>query len=512
MRYILPQDRTQAPLFVGSLEEQIDPNNEVRLIDSFVNELDFKQLGFKVNHTENGRPAYHPSTLLKLFLYGYLNSIRSSRVLEKECSRNSEVKWLLGELKPDHNTISNFRRDNSDAIRGVFQETVATAKNFGLIGGQLIAGDSTKLRAQNSKKNNYNPKKIERHLAYIQNKLQEYEAMLAVADGDAERQALAQNGIAKQQAHQAKYEALSAELERTGQEQISTTDPDSRQLITRNNITEVGYNVQSTVDAKHNIPIDYLVTNTNDSKAMGQMLERSIQLMGAKPQQALYDKGYHTGSEFKKAHELGIEVFVAIPAVASHAPNLDYDVEHFEYRENEDTYRCPAGQLLQTNGRWYNKDRGKSRVQVKHYKTEACKSCLFQAECTTNKKGRLIERPENAELVEANRKRMENHKELYRRRQAIVEHPYGVIKRNWGFSYVLTKRGIERASSDVGLMFLAYNLRRLFNLMPEKLHQNKPKAWTFTKWQNCAIANFNNSILNLLPFDGKIYEKILIEP
>jgi len=507
MRYIQPFDRTQAPLFVGSLEEQLEQDNEVRLIDAFVNSLNFKDIGFKVDHIENGRPAYHPATLLKLFLYGYLNSIRSSRVLEKECKRNTEVKWLLGELQPDHNTISNFRRDNSKAIRAVFQQTVTTAKQFGLIGGKLIAGDSTKLRAQNSKKNNYNPKKIERHLAYIENKLQAYEAELAAADGDADATKHAKDGIAKQKAHKAKYEALSQELERTGQEQISTTDPDSRQLITRNNITEVGYNVQTTVDAQHNLPIDYLVTNTNDSKAMGNMLERSIKVLGAKPHQALYDKGYHTGSEFKRAHELGIEVLVAIPAVASHAPNPAYDVEYFEYLVSEDAYRCPAKQLLTTNGRWYNKDRGKSTVHVKHYKTIACANCPFKTDCTANKKGRLIERPENAELVEANKKRMEVNKELYRKRQAIVEHPYGVIKRNWGFGYIITKRGQERASSDVGLMFLTYNLRRLFNLVPENLLKTHLKAGQFIEKLITILEygiNFNLSNQN---FNCKIYHK-----
>jgi transposase len=184
MKYIQGQDRTQTYLFPVSLEDAVEAENEVRLIDAFVNSLKLDEFGFKTNHIENGRPAYHPSDLLKLFIYGYLNRIRSSRQLEKESKRNIEVMWLLGNLQPDHNTISNFRKDNPKAIKKVFRETVKIARYFNLIGGKLLAGDSTKLRAQNSKKNNFNQKKIDRHLEYIENKLAEYQKSLEDNDGD----------------------------------------------------------------------------------------------------------------------------------------------------------------------------------------------------------------------------------------------------------------------------------------------------------------------------------------
>ena len=184
MKYQQGQDREQLHIFPVSMEAAIGVDNEVRMIELFVESLDMEELGFKLNHTENGRPAYHPKDLLKLFLYGYMNRIRSSRELEKETRRNIEVMWLLKGLNPDHNTISNFRRDNPNAIKKVFRATVALAKNFNLIGGKLLAGDSTKLRAQNSKKNNYNEKKINRHLEYIEDKLGEYERQLAENDGD----------------------------------------------------------------------------------------------------------------------------------------------------------------------------------------------------------------------------------------------------------------------------------------------------------------------------------------
>ena len=188
MKYIQGQNRSQTYLFPVSLDDAVEADNEVRLIDVFVDSLALERFGFEIDHVENGRPAYHPRDLLKLFIYGYLNKIRSSRRLEKECKRNMEVMWLLGNLHPDHNTISNFRRDNPKAIRKVFRETVSMAKYFNLIGGALIAGDSTKFRAQNSKKNNFNEKKINRHLGYIENKLQEYNKALAQSDGDTKEQ------------------------------------------------------------------------------------------------------------------------------------------------------------------------------------------------------------------------------------------------------------------------------------------------------------------------------------
>ena len=318
MKFIQGQNREQIYLFPVSLGEAVDPENEVRLIDVFVDSLKIDEFGFKVDYVENGRPAYHPTDLLKLYIYGYLNKMRSSRDLEKECHRNIEVMWLLKCLKPDHNTISNFRRDNPKAIKKVFRETVKIANYFNLIGGTLVAGDSTKLRAQNSKKNNFNQKKIDRHLEYIENKLAEYEKALAENDGDKQE---IEKQIKKQNQRKDEYKKIEQQLKESGQPQVSTSDPESRQLITRNNITEVAYNAQTTVDDKHYLPIDYKVTNTNDAKAMGGMLRRAKTILRSNDFTSLYDKGYHTGSEFKTADELGIDVMVAIPTVAANAPN-----------------------------------------------------------------------------------------------------------------------------------------------------------------------------------------------
>ncbi len=459
MKFIQGYDRTQTALFPVTLEQAIGQDNEVRIIDLFVDSLPLANYGFEMEYVENGRPAYHPSDLLKLYIYGYLNKTRSSRDLEKECKRNIEVIWLLRGLEPDHNTISNFRRDNPKAIKKVFRTTVQIAKHFNLIGGKLIAGDSTKLRAQNSKKNNFNQKKIDRHLTYIENRLNEYNKKLSQADEDKKEQI--RQEIEKQNRHKDKYKQLEKQLKESQENQISTTDPESRHMITRNNITEVAYNVQTTVDEKYKLPIDYKVTNANDSKAMGNMLQRAKSILHTNDFTALYDKGYHTGSEFKTANDLGIEVLVAIPKVAANAPNHAYNVEHFIYEPEGDYYVCPQGQKLTTTGTLHQA----RTYRFKRYTTKACVGCPVKDQCSKAKYGKGIQRSEYQQYINQNKERIEHNQNYYRKRQAIVEHPYGTVKRQWGFSYILTKKSINRAEADVGLIFTAYNLRRLINII-----------------------------------------------
>jgi hypothetical protein len=400
-----------------------------------------------------------------------MNRIRSSRQLEKESQRNIELMWLIRNLSPDHNTISNFRKNNPKAIKKVFRETVQLAKNFNLIGGALIAGDSTKLRAQNSKKNNFNPKKIERHLEYIDNKLKEYNDYLVQNDGDNKN--LIKQNIEKQKQRKQKYVKIKEQLNESGQSQISTSDPDSRHLITRNNITEVAYCAQTSVDAKHNIPFDYKVTNANDKKAMGNMLRRAKTILRSNQFTSLYDKGYHTGSELNIADCLNINTLVAIPPLsgASHAPNPDYDVKNFIYDLKNDSYTCPQGHILTTNRYWHNAKNpaGKVSYKFKNYTTPKCKSCHVKKLCTKSKvNGKQVRRSQYTEAIENNRKRVQNSEKLYKRRQAIVEHPYGTIKRQWGFNYIITKKYIKRAEADFGFIMTAYNLKRIINIIGMK--------------------------------------------
>ena len=476
MNFIEGNNRFQALLFPQSLDQIIDPDNDVRFIDLFAESINIVDAKFVVKSSAEGRPAYHPKDLLKLFIYGYLNGIRSSRALEKQCRINTEVMWLMKQLVPDHNTIANFRRDNEKAVRNVFRQTVSIAKDFDLIGGKLIAGDSTKLRAQNSKKNNFNEKKIIQHIEYIDKKLDEYNTALATADEDNKK--IIQQEIEKQNQRKEKYNSLSKQIIENDDTQVSTSDPDSRQMITRNNITEVAYNVQTTVDDKHCLTLDYKVTNTNDTKAMGNMLRRAKTILGTNEFTALYDKGYHTGSELKYAAQMGIETMVAVPGVAAFAPDDNYNFDQFIYNETEDTYTCPQGQTLRTNGNWYQKSKERYLYFVKHYKTNQCLSCPALALCTKNKKGRLIERSEYQPYMDKNKQNIASNDAIYKKRQTIIEHTYGIIKRQWGFYYITTKKGIKRASADVGLMFTAFNLRRIINI----LDKNRFKKFLQELW------------------------------
>lgn len=470
MKWITGTPRHQMTLFSTCLDDMIEQDNEVRLMDQFVNTLPLGSYGFDDQALEDGRPKYHPSLLLKIYIYGYMNRIRSSRELERACRINVEMMWLTQQLVPDHNTINNFRKDNSKGIKEVFKATVKLAQHFELIGGKLLAGDSTKLRAQNSKKNNYNEKKIERHEAYINEKITQYLEQLAQAEDEQEREEI-KAAIEKQENRGKVYEQLKQTLKETGEKQISTSDPDSRQMIIRNNITEVAYNIQTTVDATNKLLIDYEVTNTNDSKAMGEMVERSVNIIGHKDFTVLYDKGYHTGSEFTRAEQAGVDVLVAIPAVpsASQAPDPSYNKSEFVYDEERDLYTCPQGEeLTPAPGTYTMNDSRKPnyRYEFKKYRTTACKTCPVRHLCTRSKTGiRHIERSEHTGAIERNASRIESSGKLYKARQAIVEHPYGTIKRQWGFDHIMTKKYKYRASSDVGLMMSSYNLRRIFNIL-----------------------------------------------
>ena len=460
MSYITGFNRKQTALFPQAIDELISPDNTIRFIDLFVDKLNIVEYGFKdVSLNVNGRPPFNPSDLLKLYIYGYMNRIRSSRGLEKECKRNIELMWLLKGLVPDHNTISNFRKNNPQAIKKVFRATVKIAQNLDLIGGILIAGDGTKLRAQNSKKNNYNERKVAKHLEYIENKLNEYNNALSTADGDIKE--TIKKKIQKHKTHQARYQAIDKKLKETGEKQISTSDPDSRQIMVRGMVNEVAYNVQSTVDAKNKLPIDYEVTNQNDKNAMTNMVKSAIDILGTNTFDAVFDKGYHNAEELHKCHKLGVETHVAIPNPASNAPDVNFNVSNFKYNPENDTYTCHANQTLITNGNWYLK-----RVyRVKQYKTKHCKICELRASCTKSKSGRIIERHEFADNLERNKRAIKERPEIYKQRQAVVEHPFGTMKRAWGFDHIMTKKTMKHASADVGFIFIAYNLKRILKII-----------------------------------------------
>lgn len=490
MAYVQGTDRRQSGLFC--LEDFIGPDAPVRVIDAFCEQVDYTALDFRGKYTQdNCRPTYHPSLLLRLYIYGYLNGVRSSRRLEAECTRNVEVMWLCGNLVPKYHTIADFRKRHAGQIREVFRQLVSLMCQWKLVGKKTIAVDSTKYRAQNSKKNNYNEEKIQRQLACIDLKVQDYLSEMNELDGKEKKRAKDTKRLRelardqeKMQQRKKQYQNLQRQLKNSSDTQVSTVDPDSRSLVVKTDIIEVAYNTQVATDDRHNLIVHYEVTNENDRKALHPTALAAKQNMGLAredPLTALADRGYFNGEQLHGCQQSGIVSYVPQQGNQQHSgiPAPGYTGEDFRYHPKSDTYTCPEGHTLTTNGKWYIKDRirkgGKYAYLVKHYKTDRCLSCPVKHLCTMNKAGRLIERSQYAEAVEENLKRVREHKERYLRRQQIVEHPFGTIKRAWGYTYTLLK-GLAKVGADLGLIYLCYNLKRVMNILTPKTMLRKLKA------------------------------------
>ena len=465
-------------------------DNEVRVIDGFVEVLDTEKLGFRQILSNEGRPPFHPKTLIKLYLYGYMNRVRSSRRLEKECERNIEVKWLLGNLVPNYHSIADFRKEHGKQFRAVFKLFVLFLREEELLGKKIVGIDGSKFRAVNSKKNNYNEKKIERHLSYIENKAGEYLEELDRIDKEEEqtKEKFIRKQDIKKKLKQLKerkinYENLQEEIIKSDDGQVSTTDAQSRSLLISKNIVEVSYNTQTAVDDKHNLLVHYETTNKNDTKALHKTATETKEILEVETLTALADKGYHNGQQLAECEKENITTVVAYreqPTV-KHLEK-EFLVGNFQYKKENDTYTCPAGHAMKSNGNWYlksHKEHGKKNptaYKVKHYKTPHCKTCPLLNQCTKNKKGRLIERSEYQDVVDRNNRRVNTQRELYKKRQAICEHPFGTIKRGWGYSYTLLK-GIKKVDGEFGIIFTCYNLKRTINIMGVKKLLERLKKW-----------------------------------
>ena len=470
MVHIQGNNRNQIRML--SLEQMVEPESMVRIIDAFVDMLELEKFDFnyfKLN--KEGRPPYHPSTMMKLYLYGYQNSLRTCRKLEKACKTNIEMMWLINEQRPHYKTIANFRKDNSKAFKSVFRYFVALLKDWKLIDGKTIAIDSFKIRAQNSLKNNFNERKVKRHIDYIDKRIAEYEQALDKEFDETTKEKLEHNHQKKEN-----YRKIQEQLKQSGDGQISMADHDSKAVVFQRNSVKVGYNVQAVSDSKNKLLIAADTGDVNDTKALAVMVEKAKENIG-EVKNVLADKGYHSGRELKACEELDVTTFVSPKESSSIKKNPDYAMESFIYDKKDDTYTCPAGELMTTNGRMYNKTlkNGRKSYQVKHYKTKACNGCHLRAECTTNKHGRLIERTEYQQYVTNNNDRVNQNPNYYRQRQQIIEHQFGTLKRHWHFDYTLTK-GKEKVLGEVYLIFTAYNLRRLVSIIGFKSLIHKMKA------------------------------------
>jgi transposase len=455
-------DRGQISMI--ALEEMVHSDSYARLVDLFVDALPLSKLGFThAQHESQGRPPYHPGVLLKLYMYGYRHGLRSSNKLHQACLVNVEVWWLLKGLKPSPRTILYFRKNNKAAFKKAFQHFVLLLKEWKLIEGETLAIDSFKIRAQNSLKNNFNQKKIDRHLGYINGKLNEYHQQLDRADQPDAKQQELQAKIAHQQAKKQQYKELEQELNNSGQSQLSTVDPDARGVILHRNIVNVGYNIQAGSDAKYKLFTNAQTGNVNDTHALADMAWEAKELLQVDKMKTLTDKGYTTGAEIARCSAKGITTYSSPKEHASKNKGL-YPMQDFTYKTKEDTYTCPAQAILHTNGSIYQK----GNHRVKHYKTKACKGCAVRHLCTTNKNGRFIERGIHQEELENNAKRVNENPDYYRLRQQVSEHQFGTLKRQWGFTYTLM-RGKENVLSEVYLCFSVYNLIRTLNILGPKV-------------------------------------------
>ena len=487
MPQIIGTDRNQIQFL--SLETQICADNNVRFIDAFVDKLDCKKLGVASLtlslKKKDGRPSFSDALLLKLYLYAYINGIRSSRKLEREAAINIELQWLLHGLRPNYHTIADFRKVNATALKNLFKLFVSFLKDADLIGCETIAVDGTKIRGNNSKKNNYNQKKIDRHLAYIEEKsagiLKEFEEA-DKNDTAQEKLSHLQEKLDRLQNHKIKYEQLQSQLDASDEPQVSTTDPDARALLVRGVVVEVGYNVQAAVDEKHSLVVATHTINRNDKNALSDISLEAKENIEAEGFQLLADKGYHTGKELQSCQEQNLTTIVARQDVVnSNAKGTkpEYLIQHFVYDEQTDTYTCPQGKTLHTTGKLHTKKREREvSYQFKKYRTSDCLTCPVRDDCTGRHDGRReIERSEYAAAVERNKANYESHTELYRRRQEINEHIFGTIKRQWNLYYT-NLRGLEKVNGELALIMTVYNMKRARNILGHKNLMEKLATWT----------------------------------
>jgi transposase len=469
MNYIAGSDRGEALLLPEVLDDYIAPENPVRFIDAFVGQLDLSKAGFSnAQLNETGRPPYDPGDLLRLYLYGYLNRVRSSRGLEREAARNLELIWLLRKLRPDFKTIADFRRDNGKAIKAVGREFILLCRKLELFGGELVAIDSTKIKAQNSKGRNYSEARLKALLAEIENKVSGYLKELDQSDA---REEANQSGperlsapelkakIAQLKERKKELESVAQDLEKSGASQVSLTDPESRAMSMGRGST-IGYNVQAAVDAKHSLIVATEITNTtSDLGALGTMALKAQEALGAGKLSVVADKGYYNGKEVLLCDTIGVTAYVAKPLTSANTAQGLYGKESFKYDPHQNCYYCPAGKKL--SYRFSTNELGRA---ISYYQASECKSCLLKSKCTRNKENRRITRAAFEEVQERMAERVAQNPQLMRRRKAIIEHCFGTIKRSLGYDYFLC-RGKRQVATEVNLTVLAYNLKRACNLV-----------------------------------------------
>src|SRR5579859_3353711 len=466
-RFVEGADRKQATLFPECLDDWIDEDNPVRVIDSFIDRLDLGELGFEgVEPAETGRPAYHPSVLLKLYIYGYLNRVQSSRRLEREAGRNVEVMWLLGRLAPDHKTVADFRKDSGHAIRKVCGRFVELCREMNLLATASVAIDGSKFKAVNNRDRNFTRAKLERRRAQLEESVTRYLSQLDTADRQEPSEALVtktarlKEKLTKLGEEMQRLDGLEARMLAAPDQQISLTDPDPRSMATSGRGSGVvGYNVQVAVDTEHHLIVMHEVTNVGtDRSQLAHVAKETKAVLEANTLDVVADRGYFSSEEILACEEAGITVTLPKPMTSNSKAEGRFGKQDFRYVAEEDTYICPAGERLTYH--YTNEENG---LVLRRYWTNACQSCAIKQSCTTGKE-RRVTRWEHECILEAVQRRLDEHPEKMRQRRETVEHPFGTIKARMGATHFLMKT-LPRVATEMALHVLAYNLTRVMNIM-----------------------------------------------
>ena len=465
-RFIEGEDRSQATLLPEYLDDYIAEDNPVRAVDAFVDELDLKQLGFAgADPASTGRPAYHPAVLLKLYIYGYLNRIASSRRLEREAQRNVELMWLTGRLAPDFKTIADFRHDNGEGIRNVCRRFVQLCRDLKLFTQAIVAIDSSKFKAVNSRDRNFTPGKVDKRQEQIEESIQRYLTALETADRtqpaevEAKTERLREK-ISTLREQMRRMDTIREELKQQPDEQISLTDPDARSMVSQAKGTGVvGYNVQAVVDAQHHLIVTHEVTNVGSDRAqLTTMGTAAKAAMGKERLQAVADRGYFSGPEIKACTEAGITPLVPKPMTSNAKAQGRFSKADFIYIAKDDQYQCPAGQRA-----IYRMTTVEKGLTLHRYWSSACPRCPLKARCTPGDY-RRVTRWEHEAILETMQRRLDRQPQAMTLRRRTIEHVFGTLKHWMGSTHFLM-RGLKHVATEMSLHVLAYNLKRVFKLL-----------------------------------------------
>ena len=468
-RYVEGEDRSQSVLFPERLDDYIGEDNPVRVIDVFVNELPLKKFGFEGMEPEaTGRPSYHPATLLKIYIYGYLNRIQSSRRLERETQRNVELVWLTGRLSPDFKTIADFRKDNGPAIRKVCSHFVSLCRQINLFSEAVVAIDGSKFKAVNNADRAFTKNKLQMRMQQLEENVGRYLEELDRADREPSlvtesRVSQIQKRIETIKTRMKELSDIGVQMEATESGQIALTDPDARCMSSRGrDTTVVGYNVQAAVDAKNHLIVTHEVTNVGHDRAqLSPMAQAAREVMGTEHLTALADRGYYSGEQIRQCDEKGITTFVPKSLTSGNRAQGLFDKKDFQYLPESDEYRCPAGEIA--IHRFSTIEHG---MVMHKYWSSACPKCPIKSRCTTGT-NRRIGRWEHEHVLDRMQERLIKQPEMMAVRRQTVEHTFGTIKAWMGSTHFLTKT-LPRVSTEMSLHVLAYNMKRVMKILGQQ--------------------------------------------